>query len=78
MKVKANFNYNDTELKRLVTKDEIIEVEKERANVLVTKKWDGTPFCTIVEEEKSKEEEKPKVEKAVRKPKTEKAVKSEE
>lgn len=72
MKVKANFNYNDTELKRLVTKDEIIEVEKERANVLVTKQWDGTPFCTIVEEEK------PKVENAVRKPKTEKAVKSEE
>lgn len=75
MKVKANFNYNDTELKRLVTKDEIIEVDKERANVLTTKKWDGTPFCSIVEESKVEE---PKVEKAVRKPKAEKAVKSEE
>ena len=80
MKVKANFNYNDTELKRLVTKDEIIEVDKERANVLTTKKWDGTPFCSIVEEPKVEEPkvEEPKVEKAVRKPKAEKAVKSEE
>ena len=80
MKVKANFNYNDIELKRLVKKDEIIEVDKERANVLTTKKWDGTPFCSIVEEPKVEEPkvEEPKVEKAVRKPKAEKAVKSEE
>ena len=74
MKVKANFNYNDIELKRLVTKDEVIEVDEERANELINKKWDGTPFCTIVEEPK---EEQPKVEKAIKKPKTEKAVKSE-
>ena len=74
MKLKANFNYNDIELKRLVNKDEIIEVDEDRAKVLTTKEWDGTPFCTIVEEQK---EEKPKVEKAVKKSKTEKAVKSE-
>lgn len=74
MKLKANFNYNDIELKRLVNKDEIIEVDEDRAKVLTTKKWDETPFCTIVEEQK---EEKPKVEKAVKKSKTEKAVKSE-
>lgn len=74
MKLKANFNYNDIELKRLVNKDEIIEVDEDRAKVLTTKKWNETPFCTIVEEQKGK---KPKVEKAVKKPKTEKAIKNE-
>lgn len=68
MKVKANFNYNDIELNRTVKKDEVIEVNADRAKLLTSKEWDGTPFCTLVEE-------KPKVEKAVRKPRAEKAVK---
>lgn len=61
MKVKANLSYKDLLLNRLVKKDEVIEVDEERAKVLTTTLYNGDPFCTLVEEEKSIEEE-PKVE----------------
>jgi hypothetical protein len=61
MKVKANFKYNDLLLKRVVEKDEVIEVDEERANVLTTSTYDGKTFCDFVEEEKPNiEESKPK------------------
>lgn len=56
MKVKANFDYNDILFKRLVKKDEVIEVDDVRAKVLTTKLYNGVPFCNIVEE-KQKEKE---------------------
>lgn len=74
MKIKANFKYNDLELNRTVKENEIIEVTDERGKELTTKKYNGIPFGTLVEESKA-EEPKPKRERAVRKPKTEKAVK---
>lgn len=59
MKVKANFDYNDILLKRLVKKDEVIEVDDVRAKVLTTELYNGVPFCNIVEEkQKEKEEDK--------------------
>ena len=57
MKVKANFKYNDLLLKRVIEKDEVIEVDEERANVLTTSTYDGKTFCNFVEEEKSNSEE---------------------
>lgn len=56
MKVKANFDYNDVLLERLVKKDEVIEVDDVRAKVLTTELYNGVPFCNIVEE-KQKEKE---------------------
>lgn len=81
MKVKANFNYNDLKLNKVIYKGEVIEVDEERAKELTNKQWQGTPFCEIVEEEKEAkeevQEEKPKIEKATKKqPKKEKAVKA--
>jgi hypothetical protein len=61
MKVKANLRYKDLVLEKTIEKDEIIEVDEERAKVLTTTLYNGAPFCTLVEEEKSIEEE-PKVE----------------
>lgn len=57
MKVKANFQYKDLLLNRVVEKDEIIEVDEERANVLTTSTYDGKIFCDFVEEEKENIEE---------------------
>ena len=59
MKVKANFQYKDLLLNRVIEKDEVIEVDEERAKVLTTSTYDGKTFCNFVEEEKpSIEEEK--------------------
>ena len=59
MKVKANFQYKDLLLNRVIEKDEVIEVDEERAKVLTTSTYDGKTFCHFVEEEKpSIEEEK--------------------
>ena len=55
MKVKANFDYNDILLERLVKKDEVIEVDEERAKVLTTKLYNGVPFCNVVEEQVQEE-----------------------
>lgn len=52
MKVKANFQYKDLLLNRIIEKDEVIEVDEERAKVLTTSKYDGKTFCHFVEEEK--------------------------
>lgn len=63
MKVKANFKYKDLLLNRIVEKDEVIEVDEERAKVLTTSTYDGKTFCHFVEEEKENadiEESKPK------------------
>lgn len=57
MKVKANFQYKDLLLNRIVEKDEIIEVDEKRAKVLTTSIYDGKTFCNFVEEEKSNSEE---------------------
>lgn len=57
MKVKANFKYNDLLLNRIVEKDEVIEVDEERAKVLTTSTYDGKTFCHFVEEEKQNVEE---------------------
>lgn len=63
MKVKANFNYKDLLLNRIVEKDEVIEVDEERAKVLTTSIYDGKTFCHFVEEEKENiEEEKADIE----------------
>lgn len=63
MKVKANLRYKDLLLNRIVEKDEVIEVDEERAKVLTSTTYDGKPFCCFVEEEKPNiEEEKPNVE----------------
>lgn len=70
MKVKANFLYKDLLLNRVVEKDEVIEVDEERAKVLTTATYDGKTFCHFVEEQESNseeqepniEEEKPNVE----------------
>lgn len=62
MKVKANFQYNDLLLKRVVEKDEVIEVDEERANVLTTSMFDGKTFCCFVEEEKQNIEEEKNIE----------------
>ena len=63
MKVKANLRYKDLLLNRTVEKDEIIEVDEERAKVLTSTTYNGKPFCYFVEEEKPNiEEEKPNVE----------------
>lgn len=70
MKVKANLSYKDLLLNRLVKKDEVIEVDEERAKVLTSATYDGKTFCCFVEEEKPNieeqktniEEEKPNVE----------------
>lgn len=69
MKIKANFDYSDLELNRVVKENEVIEVTDKRGKELTTKKYNGIPFGTLVDESKLKKE------KAVRKPKTEKAVK---
>lgn len=61
MKVKANLRYKDLLLNRIVEKDEIIEVDEERAKVLTSTTYDGKPFCYFVEEqEQNVEESKPK------------------
>lgn len=57
MKVKANFQYKDLLLNRIIEKDEVIEVDEERAKVLTTSTYDGKTFCHFVEEEKSNIEE---------------------
>ena len=62
MKVKANFKYKDLLLNRIVEKDEVIEVDEERAKVLTTSTYDGKTFCHFVEEEKSNIEEEKNVE----------------
>lgn len=63
MKVKANFLYKDLLLNRIVEKDEVIEVDEERAKVLTTSTYDGKTFCHFVEEEKpNSEEEKADIE----------------
>lgn len=70
MKVKANFQYKDLLLNRIVEKDEVIEVDEERAKVLTTSTYDGKTFCHFVEEEKpSIEEEKNIEEENVEEPK---------
>lgn len=61
MKVKANLRYKDLLLNRTVEKDEIIEVDEERAKVLTSTTHNGKPFCYFVEEqEPNVEESKPK------------------
>jgi hypothetical protein len=62
MKVKANFLYKDLLLNRVVEKDEVIEVDEERAKVLTTATYDGKTFCHFVEEEPNIEDEKPNIE----------------
>ena len=63
MKVKANLSYKDLLLNRLVKKDEVIEVDEERAKVLTSTKYDGKPFCCFVEEqEPNSEEQEPNTE----------------
>lgn len=63
MKVKANFLYKDLLLNRVVEKDEVIEVDEERAKVLTSATYDGKTFCCFVEEEKPNiEDEKPNIE----------------
>ena len=48
MKVKANLRYKDLLLNRIVEKDEVIEVDEERAKVLTSTTYDGKPFCCFV------------------------------
>ena len=62
MKVKANLRYKDLLLNRIVEKDEIIEVDEERAKVLTTTTYDGKTFCHFVEEEPNSEEQKTNIE----------------
>lgn len=62
MKVKANFKYKDLLLNRIVEKDEVIEVDEERAKVLTTSTYDGKTFCYFVEEEKQRIEKEENVE----------------
>ena len=62
MKVKANFLYKDLILNRIVEKDEVIEVDEERAKVLTTSTYDGKTFCNFVEEKSNSEEEKADIE----------------
>lgn len=62
MKVKANFKYKDLLLNRIIEKDEVIEVDEERAKVLTTSTYDGKTFCHFVEEEKPSIEEEKNVE----------------
>lgn len=63
MKVKANLRYKDLLLNRTVEKDEIIEVDEERAKVLTSTTYDGKPFCYFVEEqEPNSEEQEPNIE----------------
>ena len=63
MKVKANLRYKDLLLNRTVEKDEIIEVDEERAKVLTSTTHNGKPFCYFVEEqEPNNEEQEPNVE----------------
>lgn len=63
MKVKANFLYKDLLLNRVVEKDEIIEVDEERAKVLTSTTYNGKPFCYFVEEqEPNSEEQEPNIE----------------
>lgn len=57
MKVKANFLYKDLLLNRVVEKDEVIEVDEERAKVLTTSTYDGETFCCFVEEQEPNSEE---------------------
>ena len=57
MKVKANFQYKDLLLNKIIEKDEVIEVDEERAKVLTTSTYDGKTFCHYVEEEKQNIEE---------------------
>lgn len=62
MKVKANFQYKDLLLNRIIEKDEVIEVDEERAKVLTTSTYDGKTFCDFVEEEKENIEEEKNIE----------------
>ncbi len=62
MKVKANFKYKDLLLNRIVEKDEVIEVDEERAKVLTTSTYGGKTFCYFVEEEKPRIEKEENVE----------------
>lgn len=82
MKVKANFDYKDIVLKRLVKENEVIEVDEARGKLLTTKKYNGVPFCNIVEEvaEEVKEEVKEPLEENVEdeKPKKKRTRKTKE
>lgn len=69
MKVKANFQYKDLLLNKVVEKDEIIEVDEERAKVLTTSTYDGKTFCDFVEEEKENIEEENIEEENIEEPK---------
>lgn len=62
MKVKANFQYKDLLLNRIVEKNEVIEVDEERAKVLTTSTYNGKTFCHFVEEEKPNSEEEKNIE----------------
>ena len=54
MKVKAIKDYNDTQLKRMVKTDEVLDVTEERAAVLITAKV--AVVSEVTEQETSKEE----------------------
>lgn len=64
MKVQALINYKDKELNRDVNKGEILEVTKERAEVLLkgNNSSGNKPFVKVIEEEKPKAKKKVKVE----------------
>lgn len=65
MKVKANFNYKDKQLDRLVKKGEVIDVDETRAKILCETTYNNIPFCSIVEndtDEKEDNEENQEVE----------------
>lgn len=57
MKVKANFDYNDIKLERLVKKGEVIDVTEERGKDLLTKAYNGVRFVSLVEEEQEEVKE---------------------
>lgn len=58
MKVKAVLNYYDKELKKDITVGEILDVTKERAEVLLkgNTSSNNKPFVKVVKEKKVKEE----------------------
>ena len=54
MKVIANIPYTDKELKRDVSKGEILDVSEERAQVLTSNLFNGVFYCSILDEEEEK------------------------
>lgn len=54
MKVIANITYNDKELNRAVAKGEVLEVSEERAKVLTENLFNGTFYCSFLDEEEVK------------------------